>query len=162
MHLKGKIYLFDESLFQWLIADWDFHGWWKDWGDIAQKEEEIDISFNIFIYIWMPNFDCNLFTSVLCFVNLTYWSWSDWLWIKFFKNILDIFIIWFSKILLCDLELMCWSFFPKIFEFRSQLLSNNIPPMTQILKSLDKYNSSTFNGLHKDVHPIAICSFKEQ
>ncbi len=110
----------------------------------------------------MPYFYSHFFAFVLRSVNLAYWTWCDWLLFKFFKYFVYIFAVCLSKILFGCFKWMHWCILSEILKFMCHFRSDYISAMAQILKSLDKDNSSPFDCFYENIPPIAFSTFEEK
>ncbi len=101
----------------------------------------------------MPHLNCNFFTIQFCFVNLSNWSRSYRFRIKFLKHLFNFHTICSSYDLLSLAELMLRSMFSKDLKFFGHFFTNNIPSMTQILKSFDPNHSCPLYCWQKQTKP---------
>ena len=114
----------------------------------------------VFLNSRMSNFDCNFFSFISSFINLTNWSRSKRCLIKLLENLLNFLPIQKLKIFPSLLKRMLWSIFPQVYKLFCHLRSNNIPTMTHILKSFDPDHSCILYWLNKNIHPETSCFFE--
>jgi hypothetical protein len=97
----------------------------------------------------------------LCPIDLTDRSRCDWLFLKVLEDIFDIFTICILEIPLGGFERVGRGMFSKILELARHLRTDNIPPMTEVLKGLYKYDSRPLYSFHEEVSPVILCALKE-
>lgn len=66
-----EVYLVDEEFLQWIIGDWDLEKAREFRKDSRGKEDNIDVTLDILLNIWVSDLYCYFFILVNCFVDLT-------------------------------------------------------------------------------------------
>ena len=71
-HLKSKVYLFSQCSLERLLINWKIHSWRKERGQVAHEEHEINVTFNVNIYVGMPYFYGYFLAFVHSLIDLTH------------------------------------------------------------------------------------------
>jgi len=92
--LSCKVHLIDQYLLQRVVVDRNLEAFRYFWKYFAKKEQYVDVSLNIFLHIRMSNLQRNFLPLKFSFVNLTYWTRSNWFWVKLIKHLVDVHSIY--------------------------------------------------------------------
>ncbi len=138
--------MIDENFFQRMIIDWNLEFFRDLWKYSAEKEQNIDITFDVFLNVRVSYFKGYLFPLELCFVHLTNRAWCYSFMVKLIKHLINIDTInpfenFFGLLLRMGRRVL-----PQTREFRSHFRSNNVSSMAKVLESFYPDNTCILNG----------------
>ena len=113
---------------------------------LCWKEQNIDITFDVFLNVRVSYFKGYLFPLELCFVHLTNRAWCYSFMVKLIKHLINIDTInpfenFFGLLLRMGRRVL-----PQTREFRSHFRSNNVSSMAKVLESFYPDNTCILNG----------------
>jgi hypothetical protein len=104
-----EINLVCEGFFHWLLPDRNFVTLIKKSAYSAYHKQNVYVSLNILINIWMANFYCYFLAVISGLINLTYRTWCNGDSVKLFEYLIYLFSISIFETFFSLLETMSWS-----------------------------------------------------